>query len=1164
MGDIIEHLAKIYQTEYDSVRDIFFITPLPLFRLGRPSKGARMSTSTHRPSWRNPSEVDRLKASADLVGLVRAHGVELKSEGSDLVGLCPFHREETPSFRVTPSKNLYHCFGCGKGGSAVDWLVAMRGLSLREAFEELRSQSPALTLTPAEETEPAAACPEPSRRAPSLSREIDSPISVDSSVEPASEATCAPLITCKSAEFWANGESTSQDLLWATVEHYQTSLAKSEVCKEYLASRGLWDEALVRRFHLGYADRSLGVSIPDKQVRWGAQVRENLQGLGVLRESGHEHLNGSLVVPILGGSVSGQWSARGQREVLGMYGRKVGKRFRTGTPLHLYLKGEHRGVFNAAGVRSSGSTTVVLCEALLDALTLIRWGIEPVTSAYGVHGVTKELWHFLTTTGFTRVVIAFDSDESGDRAASELALRLAREGLEVQRLRLPAGHDVNSFAVASEDPASALRQALDCAVWASERLYEASTPLAELQAEGPTAQRHLPLAAEAPAVAAEVAPPAVALRDASGSSGRTAVSVSESGLPAKPDDSLPPVPLAESIEGDSGTYEASFGDRSWRVKGLLRNRSDDVLRVTLRVSRQAHGQAGFHLDTLDLYVAKSREAFARAASAELGIDLDVVRADLARLVVALEERQKVLFAGTREPPPVPVRTLTTQERDEALALLRRPDMLRQLLTDLDTSGMVGEEENKLLCWFSLTSRHLDNPLGVLIQSSSAAGKSSLLDGVLRTMPEESIVRYSAMSGQALFYMGGVSLKHKILCVAEEEGARRASYSLKLLQSDGELSMASTGKDPESGQLVTKEYKTEGPVALAMTTTSLDVDPELQNRCLVLSVDESREQTEAIHHVQRLGRTRFGVSDRRVVSERLLVWRNVQRLLRPVAVVNPFAQELTFASHQTRTRRDMAKYLTLVEAVALAHQYQKEHHRDEHGEYIEVDLDDIELANRLAVRGLGLGLQDLSGSTRRVLDTLRCWVRERATSQGIDPSLVRFSRRDLLGHVPCGSTQLKMHLRALLEHEVVSVVRGKNGTSGSVQYCLESLDEGEYHAGMVGLLETKHLRWRHPSAKYHGTWSAEDASKEGTTPGRSVPGRHPVGYGNRPGHVVVGNGHQANGDGSFRVSEIVVDTANGDPVGPVGISHIRRKIPEPGVEPYFSPQVLAGELTGATP
>ena len=121
------------------------------------------------------------------------------------------------------------------------------------------------------------------------------------------------------------------------------------------------------------------------------------------------------------------------------------------------------------------------------------------------------------------------------------------------------------------------------------------------------------------------------------------------------------------------------------------------------------------------------------------------------------------------------------------------------------------------------------------------------------MPQESRIRYSAMTGQSLYYMGQTDLKHRILALAEEEGAARASYALKLLQSDGELTMAATGKDPVSGNLVTQEYHVEGPVMLMLTTTAIEIDDELMNRCLVLTVDEGSEQTKAIHARQRTRR-----------------------------------------------------------------------------------------------------------------------------------------------------------------------------------------------------------------------------------------------------------------------------------------------------------------------
>ena len=237
-------------------------------------------------------------------------------------------------------------------------------------------------------------------------------------------------------------------------------------------------------------------------------------------------------------------------------------------------------------------------------------------------------------------------------------------------------------------------------------------------------------------------------------------------------------------------------------------------------------------------------------------------------------------------------------------------------------GLVGEETNKLVGYLAAVSRKLAAPLAVLVQSSSAAGKSSLMDAVLAFVPEGERVRYSAITGQALFYMGRGDLKHRILALCEEEGASRAAYALKLLQSDGRLTIASTGKDAATGALVTQEYRVEGPVMLFLTTTAIELDEELLNRCLVLSVDEGRTQTEAIHRLQRQRRTLEGLLAREARTNILKLHQNAQLLLRPLAVVNPYADRLTFLADRTRARRDHEKYLTLIDAIALLHQHQR--------------------------------------------------------------------------------------------------------------------------------------------------------------------------------------------------------------------------------------------------
>jgi DNA primase len=153
----------------------------------------------------------------------------------------------------------------------------------------------------------------------------------------------------------------------------------------------------------------------------------------------------------------------------------------------------------------------------------------------------------------------------------------------------------------------------------------------------------------------------------------------------------------------------------------------------------------------------------------------------------------------------------------------------------------------------------------------------------------------------------------------------------------------------------------------LTTTAIDLDEELQNRCLTLAVDESAEQTGRIHQLQRERRTLAGLIAKVERQDVLKKLRNAQRLLQPVDVLNPYAPSLTFATARTRNRRDHEKYLTLIDAIALLHQHQRETRTLPSGQrFIEVTLDDIALANELAPEILGRSLDELPPQTRRLL------------------------------------------------------------------------------------------------------------------------------------------------------------------------------------------------------
>jgi hypothetical protein len=304
-----------------------------------------------------------------------------------------------------------------------------------------------------------------------------------------------------------------------------------------------------------------------------------------------------------------------------------------------------------------------------------------------------------------------------------------------------------------------------------------------------------------------------------------------------------------------------------------------------------------------------------------------------------------------------------------------------------------------------------------------------MDAVLAFMPEEDRVQYSAMTAKSLFYMDQ-DLAHKILAIAEEEGAAQASYALKILQSEGTVSIASTGKDPETGRLVTETYQVNGPVMLFFTTTAIELDDELQNRCITLAVSENREQTRQIHDMQRESETLDGLFRDEARPRILKKHHDAQRLLKPLAVVNPYAKDLTFLDDRPQTRREHKKYLALIRAVTLLHQFQREHKVEERNgqsvEYIESTLDDIEVATFLAHRALGSSLNELPAPTRRLLHEILAMVRELCKQRELEQSDVRFSRKDVRACTHWGDTQLKVHLARLVELEYLLVHQGGRG------------------------------------------------------------------------------------------------------------------------------------------
>jgi DNA primase catalytic core len=941
---------------------------------------------------RIPNEqIERLKQEVSLQRLVEGMGITLKRHGADLIGLCPFHDDKEPSLVISPEKNLWHCLGaCQTGGSVIDWVMKAEGVSFRHAVELLLADyAPSLVADAV-----------PVKR--SKVQKLPTPLS---------------------------GSAEDQTLLKQVVDYYHETLKNDAEGLAYLEKRGLNREAL-EHFKLGLANRTLGYRLPEKTRKAGAEIRGRLQALGILRDSGHEHFNGSLVIPVIN---SGQ--------ITEVYGRKLNDKLRKGTPMHLYLPGPHQGVFNIEALQASKE--MILCESLIDALSFWCAGFKNVTASYGIEGFTSDHLKAFKEYNTERVLIAYDRDAAGEAASEKLAKQLIAEGIDCYRIHFPKGMDANEYACQVKPASKSLGVVIRSAVWMG--------------------KGQAPLKSES-----QVTPQVNEAQE------------SFEPLPAKVIPDLPKPDIPAEVKDDEVII--CFGDRRYRVRGLNKNLSANQLKVNLLVNRGA----ALHVDTFDLYAAKARAGFIKQAAIELGLKEAVIKADLGKVLLKCEALQEEQIRQTLEPKEAEI-SLADDEREQALALLKSPDLMQRILDDFHTAGVVGEETNKLVGYLAAVSRKLDKPLAIIIQSTSAAGKSSLMDAILNLMPEEERVQYSAMTGQSLFYMGETNLKNKILAIAEEEGAENASYALKLLQSEGELTIASTGKDETTGTMVTKEYRVEGPVMLFLTTTAIDIDEELMNRCLVLTVNESREQTQAIHAMQRQQQTLEGLLRNEDKKQLIQLHRNAQRLLRPLLVANPFAEQLTFIDDKTRTRRDHMKYLTLIRSIALLHQYQREiktvTHNGQALEYIEVTLSDIEIANQLAHEVLGRTLEELPPQTGKLLKQIKAMVTAACEQQETEQTDYRFSRRDVREACGWGNTQLKVHLRRLEELEYLLIHRGGRGQSIVYELLYDGDLDDQKH--LMGLIDVEKLKY---DEKKSGVKANRSGSSRPQAGAKSPPGR----------------------------------------------------------------------------
>jgi len=277
---------------------------------------------------------------------------------------------------------------------------------------------------------------------------------------------------------------------------------------------------------------------------------------------------------------------------------------------------------------------------------------------------------------------------------------------------------------------------------------------------------------------------------------------------------------------------------------------------------------------------------------------------------------------------------------EARQFLQSPDITERITRDMSSLGYVGENQNKLLGYLVSISRKLETPLSGIVLSSPSSGKSRLVDTIELLTPPEDVIFTSRLTPQALYYMPKDFLKHKLLIIEERCGSELADYSIRTLQSKGRITLAIPIKSQ------TTFFKVEGPLSVLETTTSANLNQENTSRCFILHLDESADQTMLIHSFQRASRTEEGIKFKQNTQKIINRHHVSQRLLQAYPVVIPYADKLSFPVDSPSSRRENQKFLTLIEAITLLYQYQRQKFTQDNIIYIKSTHRDYRIAFNL--------------------------------------------------------------------------------------------------------------------------------------------------------------------------------------------------------------------------
>ncbi|MDB2364191.1 ATP-binding protein, partial [Flavobacteriales bacterium] len=394
---------------------------------------------------------------------------------------------------------------------------------------------------------------------------------------------------------------------------------------------------------------------------------------------------------------------------------------------------------------------------------------------------------------------------------------------------------------------------------------------------------------------------------------------------------------------------------------------------------------------------------------------DEFEVEVQELIDALEKyREKKIVKKKAKPK----QTIKTEDLEKAKELLNDKDLIPRLNDLIGESGVVGEENTRLLLYIIASTYKMGYPLHALVQGTSGSGKSHLINSIGKSFPPEDMMSMTRVTSKSFYHYEDDQLVNKLMLIQDFDGLdEEAQYAFRELQSAGTISSSTVYKD-RSGNITSKVKQVRSHFASLLATTKAEVYYDNMSRSLIIGVDESEEQTLRI--IRHQNRKLAGLVDERKEVEARRTLQNLARALKPYEVINRYADKVQLPMEARMLRRLNSHYQAFVKQITILHQYQRE--KDDGGRLI-ATKEDLSMASEILFEAIMIKVDELDSSLRQFFNRMKEFVKSLSTKLGKPPYETVFTQREIRLGLNASKSSCFRYMEDLEQLEYIQKVGG---------------------------------------------------------------------------------------------------------------------------------------------